>query len=78
MVYVIQNQLNLKTSLTEDNIHLKYHITEHVKYTNSNIGKRMLSDWRNQVSHFIKVMPTEYKRALEKIVKEKKLINRLK
>jgi glutamate synthase (ferredoxin) len=38
----------------------------------------MLSDWRNQVSHFIKVMPTEYKTALEKIVKEKKLINRLK
>ena len=62
----------------EDNIHLKYHITEHVKYTNSNIGKRMLFDWRNQVSHFIKVMPTEYKRALEKIVKDKKLINRLK
>ena len=61
----------------EDNIHLKYHITKHVKYTNSSLGKRMLSNWRKESIHFIKVMPTEYKKALEKILQEQKTINKL-
>ena len=61
----------------EDNIHLKYHITKHVKYTNSSLGKRILSNLRKESIHFIKVMPTEYKKALEKILQEQKTINKL-
>jgi glutamate synthase (ferredoxin) len=61
----------------EDNIHLKHHINEHVKYTNSGLGKKILSNWRKESSHFIKVMPTEYKKALENILKDQKTINKL-
>ena len=62
---------------TEDNIHLKHHITEHVKYTNSSLGKKILSNWRKDCSHFIKVMPTEYKKALENILQQQKITNKL-
>jgi len=62
---------------TEDNIHLKHHITEHVKYTNSSLGKKILSNWRKDSSHFVKVMPTEYKKALENILQQQKITNKL-
>ena len=62
---------------TEDNIHLKHHVTEHVKYTNSSLGKKILLNWRKDSSHFIKVMPTEYKKALENILQQQKITNKL-
>jgi glutamate synthase (ferredoxin) len=40
-------------------------IEKHVKYTNSAHAKRILDDWANTASKFIKVMPKDYKRVLE-------------
>ena len=47
-----------------DEIILKTLIENHCRYTDSNIGKKILNEWENQLANFVKVMPIEYKRAL--------------
>jgi glutamate synthase domain-containing protein 3 len=42
-------------------------ISAHVDATDSAVGARILSDWNNNVKHFSKVMPRDYKRVLEAI-----------
>ena len=42
-------------------------------YTNSPLAKKILGDWENQQKHFIKVMPTDYKKALLRLAEEKKI-----
>ncbi|WP_127782048.1 glutamate synthase large subunit [Rhodococcus sp. X156] len=39
-------------------------IEEHRSCTDSDVATRILADWPNQVGHFVKVMPREYKRVL--------------
>jgi glutamate synthase (NADPH/NADH) large chain len=46
---------------------LKRLIELHRQYTGSAVAEQVLSDWDNCVPQFVKVMPTEYKRALEEI-----------
>ena len=40
-------------------------IERHLKYTGSSVATRILRNWRDEIGHFIKVMPTDYKRVLE-------------
>ena len=47
-------------------------IENHKKYTNSKIAGQILNDWGKNVKKFIKVMPTDYKRALEILEKSEK------
>jgi len=42
-------------------------------YTSSPLAKRILADWENEQKHFVKVMPTDYKKALQRIAEEKKI-----
>tara|TARA_E500000331_G_scaffold11990_1_gene10932 strand:- start:572 stop:1840 length:1269 start_codon:yes stop_codon:yes gene_type:complete len=46
---------------------LKSMIEKHAGYTGSTIAQEILSDWSNQLSNFVKVMPTDYKRVLEEM-----------
>ena len=39
-------------------------ITDHVKYTGSAIGRRILDNWDAELANFVKVMPIDYKRVL--------------
>jgi glutamate synthase (NADPH/NADH) large chain len=39
-------------------------IERHREYTGSEVAKRMLSEWPAIAAHFVKVMPTDYKRAI--------------
>lgn len=48
-------------------------IKNHSLYTNSPLAKRILIDWQNQQKHFIKVMPTDYKKALQRLSEEKQI-----
>ena len=41
-------------------------IRKHVEYTGSALGKRILQNWTDNLKHFVKVFPHEYKRALAK------------
>ncbi len=60
-----------------DEAELKQLITNHVAYTNSNKGKEVLADWDTYISKFVKVMPKEYKVALERIANEEPMVEEL-
>ena len=46
-------------------------IRDSLKFTQSELAKKILDDWDNFRPKFLKVMPTEYRRALEEIKAEK-------
>ncbi len=48
-------------------------IEKHIKYTNSPMAKRILGEWEANKKKFIKVMPSDYKKALERLENEKAL-----
>ena len=39
-------------------------IESHVRHTRSELGQRILDNWQLTASSFVKVMPTDYRRAL--------------
>ena len=43
-------------------------IQRHYAYTNSEVARRVLSDWDKSVSRFVKVLPKDYKRMLQCLV----------
>src|SRR5947209_469008 len=49
---------------TEDLTKLEYLVRKHVEYTNSPQGKRILEGWPQNVKHFVKVFPHEFKRVI--------------
>ncbi|MDQ6995133.1 MAG: glutamate synthase large subunit [Mariprofundaceae bacterium] len=52
-------------------------ITRHVHYTNSAKGRRILDNWNDSLSKFVKVMPVDYKRALaEREIENKAVENK--
>ena len=48
-----------------DETRLKSIIQNHKRYTNSALATRILDDWENMRGKFVKVMPVDYKRALQ-------------
>ena len=61
----------------EDAAELKAIIEKHVLYTESKKGARLLADWNTSLDNFVKVMPTEYKRALERLATEEPMFEEL-
>jgi glutamate synthase (NADPH/NADH) large chain len=61
----------------EDASDLKMIIEKHVLYTDSNKGATLLADWNASLNNFVKVMPTEYKRALERLATEEPMFEEL-
>ncbi|MDR1876954.1 MAG: glutamate synthase large subunit, partial [Flavobacteriaceae bacterium] len=62
------NMEMVELSLIEDsadNRELHHFISTHYEYTQSPMAKRILDNWAEEVSKFIKVMPIEYKRVLQ-------------
>ncbi|MDD4879194.1 MAG: glutamate synthase-related protein, partial [Candidatus Omnitrophica bacterium] len=49
----------------EDTATIQKLLSNHIRYTHSAKAKAVLDDFGNAIRHFIKVMPVEYKRALE-------------
>jgi len=47
--------------------YVKGRIEKHVEYTDSARGKDILARWGTEQSRFVKVMPTDYKRALAEL-----------
>ena len=50
-----------------DALRLKKLIGQHLHYTNSAVAKRILDAWESYLKKFVKVMPMEYRRALEEM-----------
>ena len=61
----------------EDATELKAIIEKHVLYTESKKGATLLADWNTSLDNFVKVMPTEYKRALERLATEEPMFEEL-
>ena len=58
--------VELESLVDESEIWLVYGMIEnHVRLTGSTLGTRILDNWELLISHFIKVMPTDYKRVLQ-------------
>jgi glutamate synthase (ferredoxin) len=57
---------------TDDLAQLEELINKHVKYTASNKATTILSNWKAEKKNFIKVMPTDYKKALARLAEEAK------
>ncbi|MBI3829679.1 MAG: glutamate synthase large subunit [Planctomycetes bacterium] len=56
-----------KLAESEDLIAVKSLLEKHVKLTGSTVAERILKDWNAMLPKFVKVMPTDYKKALEKL-----------
>jgi len=53
-----------KLVINEDKEELKTLITNHHRYTKSDVAKKILSNWNNELANFKKVMPIDFKRVL--------------
>ena len=69
--------IEFETISVDDAAELKSNIEKHQLYTNSKKAKDLLSDWENSLGNFVKVMPTEYKRALERLETEEPMFEEL-
>lgn len=49
-------------------------IEDHSNYTQSEKAGELLSNWEENLKHFVKVIPTDYKRALERLASEQQII----
>ncbi|QCX39757.1 glutamate synthase large subunit [Aureibaculum algae] len=72
-----QETIEFEEISAEDALDLQDLIKKHVLYTNSKKGQRLLSDWATSLSNFVRVMPTEYKRALIRLETEEQLVEEL-
>jgi glutamate synthase (NADPH) large chain len=54
----------------EDEAELRGLIERHIAYTGSAAGRRILDRWSYTVTQFVKIMPTDYKQALERMARE--------
>jgi len=62
--------------LSKDDLEdLKQFITKHRDLTGSEVAKSILGSWDNEITKFVKVMPTDYKRVLNEMKEGKKASN---
>ncbi len=60
-----RESLGLETmAAAEDVLELKTLLENHAAHTGSEVARRVLGNWERSLKEFVKVMPTEYKRAL--------------
>jgi glutamate synthase domain-containing protein 3 len=52
---------------SEDIKFLIKYLLNHVTYTNSKYARELLNNWEEMLPYFVKVMPVDYRRALERI-----------
>ena len=55
---------------------LKELIENHLKFTGSKVAQRILDDWQTALGQFVKVMPVDYKRALQEMAAEEERVAR--
>jgi glutamate synthase (NADPH) large chain len=60
-----RGMVDLEGITAADETFLRAIIERHVELTSSELGARVLDDWRTARAHFVKVMPRDYKRVVE-------------
>ena len=66
-----QEMIEFENPSNQDLDLVKKLIENHFTYTSSKIAETFLNNWEKESKNIIKIMPTEYKLALEKMAKEK-------
>jgi glutamate synthase (NADPH/NADH) large chain len=66
-----QEMIEFENPSNQDLDLVKKLIENHFTYTSSKIAEKFLYNWEKESKNIIKIMPTEYKLALEKMAKEK-------
>ena len=56
----------------EDEDTIRRMLENHVRYTGSPVAEGLLKNWKESFSHFIKVMPRDYRRVLDEMAKQAK------
>lgn len=68
-----QETFELEKVEAQDEDELRRLIENHERYTNSSVAKNILENWQSELSHFVKVMPTDYKRVLMASTKQQQI-----
>ena len=59
-------KVDIRSDMTRfDAQRLKVLVEQHLHYTDSSVARRILADWEAYLPRFVKVMPVDYRRALE-------------
>ncbi|RUM77642.1 MAG: hypothetical protein DSZ13_01210, partial [Candidatus Thioglobus sp.] len=48
---------------------LYQYVSNHAKFTGSAVARRIVDNWNDELKHFIKVMPKDFKRVLQQNAK---------
>ena len=72
-----EDQIPISFAGVSDEADLRALIEKHVLYTESSRGKELLNDWATSLDNFVKVMPTEYKKALKRLETEEQMVEEL-
>ena len=64
--------VGLENPSTEDLNHIEELLNNHIKYTASSKATVIINQWEKEQKNFIKVMPTDYKKALARLAEEAK------
>ncbi|MBF0125898.1 MAG: glutamate synthase subunit alpha, partial [Magnetococcales bacterium] len=59
----------------EDQMRLREIIQDHARHTDSQVAARLLADWENALTRFVKVMPHEYQRVLTEMKNREQAAN---
>ena len=63
--------VDIMSDLSRLDAHRLHHlIARHARFTNSTVAEQILADWKNWYPKFRKVMPVEYRRALNELKAE--------
>ncbi|MDK1118702.1 MAG: glutamate synthase large subunit [Anaerolineae bacterium] len=70
-----QQMVELTPALAlEDQNFIKQMLKKHIHYTDSQLAKKVLNNWHQFMPNFVKVLPLDYKRVLEKTATQKSII----
>ncbi|MGA0555274.1 glutamate synthase large subunit [Larkinella sp. VNQ87] len=61
---VNQEMVNLEKLDAEDMGIMKEFVEKHFQYTTSNVALQLIQDWDNLIGQFVKVMPSDFRKAL--------------
>lgn len=71
-VHCNKGMVNLETIETDEDVEtVKSLLTKHVQYTQSSVAEKILDNWSDYQTKFVKVMPVQYKRVLDAIKRGK-------
>ena len=69
----VWHRLTSESEPASDEVNLRTLIENHFKYTGSERAREILDNWAVSLGKFIKVMPIDYRKVLEKQAQESKV-----